>query len=278
MDIFEKINWQEVQTLSITWMVKIIGTIIILLVGKWIARKIANIVSKSMEKAKTDSTLIGFTSKLVYLTAMVFVITAALSQLGIETASIITIVGAAGLAIGLALQGALSNFAAGILIIFFRPFKIDDLLEVAGVVGTVRVIELFTTTIITLDNKTVIIPNAQLTGDKIINFTETEDIRIDLVFGVGYNDNIDEVKNICLEVMKEDKRILSEPAPFTGMLEHGESSVNYAVRPWVKAANYWPVYFDLHEKVKRKFDEQGITIPFPQRDVHIISENKQEEK
>ena len=278
MDILEKINWQEVQTLSITWMVKILGTIIILLVGKWIARKIAAIISKSMEKANTDSTIIGFTSKLVYLVAMVFVITAALSQLGIQTASIITIVGAAGLAIGLALQGALSNFAAGILIIFFRPFKIDDLLEVAGIVGTVRVIELFTTTVVTLDNKTVIIPNAQLTGDKIINFTETEDIRIDLVFGVSYNDNIDEVKNICLEIMKEDKRILSEPAPFTGMLEHGESSVNYAVRPWVKAAEYWPVYFDLHEKIKRKFDEQGISIPFPQRDIHIISENKQEEK
>lgn len=278
MDILEKINWQEVQTLSITWMVKILGTIIILLVGKWIARKIAAIISKSMEKANTDSTIIGFTSKLVYLVAMVFVITAALSQLGIQTASIITIVGAAGLAIGLALQGALSNFAAGILIIFFRPFKIDDLLEVAGIVGTVRVIELFTTTVVTLDNKTVIIPNAQLTGDKIINFTETEDIRIDLVFGVSYNDNIDEVKNICLEIMKEDKRILSEPAPFAGMLEHGESSVNYAVRPWVKAAEYWPVYFDLHEKIKRKFDEQGISIPFPQRDIHIISENKQEEK
>jgi len=139
------------------------------------------------------------------------------------------------------------------------------------------VIELFTSTIITLDNKTVIIPNAHLTSDKIVNYTETDDLRMDLVFGVGYADDIDEVKNVCLDLMKSDKRVLSEPAPFVGVLEHGESSVNFAVRPWVKAADYWDVYFDLHEKVKKSFDKKGISIPFPQRDVHIISNDKKDQ-
>ncbi|NQZ58129.1 MAG: mechanosensitive ion channel, partial [Lentisphaeraceae bacterium] len=190
------------------------------------------------------------------------------------TAAMIAVIGAAGLAVGLALQGALSNFAAGVLIIFFRPFKVGDLIETGGSLGYVRLIELFTTTIVTLDNKTGVIPNSQLTSDKIVNYTETKELRMDLVFGVSYEADIDEVKEVCMQIMQEEELILKSPAPFVGVLEHGESSVNFAVRPYVDAAHYWDVHFIMHEKIKKAFDKRGISIPFPQRDVHIISNDK----
>lgn len=248
----------------------VLGAIAILIIGKMIARGLAKVSRKAMEKSGSDRTLLTFVENLVYIGIMVFVILGALGVLGVPTASMVAAIGACGLAVGLAMQGALSNFAAGFLIIFFRPFKVEDLVEVAGEVGIVREIELFTTKVTTLDNKTVIIPNAQLTSGKIVNFTETDNLRIDLVFGISYSDNIDSVKEILYGLMKDDKRVLQDPAPFVGVVEHGESSINLVCRPWVNAENYWGVYFDMHENVKKAFDEKGVSIPFPQRDVHMI--------
>ena len=250
----------------------VLGAIAILIVGKILAGVFSRVARKAMEKSGSDKTLLTFVENLVYIGLMAFVILASLGVLGVPTASMVAAIGACGLAIGLAMQGALSNFAAGFLIIFFRPFKVGDLVEVAGEVGVVREIELFTTKITSLDNKTIIIPNAQLTSDKIVNFTETEDIRVDLTFGISYSDNIDKVKEILYGLMKEDERVLTEPAPFVGVVEHAESSINLVCRPYVKAENYWGVYFDLHENVKKAFDKEGISIPFPQRDVHLIKQ------
>lgn len=252
----------------------ILGAIAIFLIGKYVAKVVAKLVRKAMEKSGSDISLLGFVENLTYIVFMVFVILASLSTLGVPTASMVAAIGACGLAIGLAMQGSLSNFASGFLIIFFKPFKVNDLVEVAGEVGVVREIELFTTKITTLNHKTVIIPNAQLTGDKIVNFTETEQLRIDLEYGVSYGDDIDKVKEILYRLMKEDGRVLAEPACFVGVKSHGESSVNFACRPWVKAADYWDVYFDLNEKVKKAFDNEGVSIPFPQRDVHLIPQDK----
>jgi small conductance mechanosensitive channel len=222
-----------------------------------------------MTKSGTDETLIIFTKDLLIFVGYIFVIVAALNKLGVNTASAIAVIGAAGLAIGLAFQGALANFAAGCLIIIFRPFKVGDLIQAGGELGKVREIELFTTKMVTPDNKTVIVPNAQLTADKIINFTETDEIRLDLVFGVSYAADIDHVKKVIAQVLDSDKRILKNPAYFIGVKAHADSSVNFAVRPWVKADEYWNVFFSLQEEMKKAFDKENIEIPFPQRDVHI---------
>ncbi len=268
MEIMDK-----VKELLLGYGLNILWAIVIFVVGRWLVKFVAGLIRKGMRKAKTEETLIGFTYNLIYFIGLIFVIVAALAKLGIQTASMIAAIGAVGLAVGLSLQGALSNFAAGILIVVFRPFKVGDLVKVTGEVGTVREIELFTTKITTPDNKTVIIPNGMLTADKIVNITETEDLRVDLVFGTSYEDNIDHVKKVIDKVINADDRILKDPAPFIGMIEHADSSINYAVRPWVKAKNYWGVYFDLHENIKKAFDNEGISIPFPQRDVHIIQDS-----
>ncbi len=249
-----------------------VAALLIFFIGRWVVKLVARIVGRTMTKSGTDETLVIFTKDLLIFVGYIFVVIAALNKLGVNTASAIAVIGAAGLAIGLAFQGALANFAAGCLIIIFRPFKVGDLIQAGGEIGRVREIELFTTKMITPDNKTVIAPNAQLTADKIVNFTETEDIRIDLVFGVGYNADIDHVRKVISEVLDKDERILKEPAYFIGVSAHADSSVNFAVRPWVKATNYWPVYFALHEEIKKAFDKENIEIPFPQRDVHIKSD------
>lgn len=256
---------------------RVLAAILILLVGRFCAKVATNIAKKSMVKANIELTLITFFEKLIYLALLTIVIISALINLGVQEASMLAVLGAAGLAVGLALQGGLSNFASGVLIIFFRPFKVGDLVDAAGSLGVVRSIELFTSTIITLDNKTVIIPNAKLTSDKIVNLTETDELRMDLVFGASYHADIDKVKEVCMAVLKADKNVLSEPAPFVGVLEHGASSVNFAVRPWVKAEHYWDVFFNVQEQVKKKFDENNIEIPFPQRDVHLHTVEKSSE-
>jgi small conductance mechanosensitive channel len=254
----------------------ILFAIIILVVGKIVVKMGTKIACKAMSKAKQDETLVKFADNLIFCFGMVFVFIAALTKLGIPSASMVAAVGAAGLAIGLSLQGALSNFAAGVLIIVFRPFKVGDLIEAGGTIGTVREIELFTTKLVTWENKTAVMPNAILTADKIINYTETENLRVDMTFGCSYGDDNEKVKELLMNILKEDSRVLAEPAPFVAISGHGDSSINYAVRPYVLTADYWGVYFDVHEKVKKVFDEQGISIPFPQRDIHIISEPAKE--
>jgi len=248
---------------------KIVAAIAIFGIGRWVAKLLRNVSTKFMTKSKVDPTLVSFLGHVIYIALLTFVILAALGQLGIQTTSFIAIIGAAGLAVGLALQGSLSNFAAGVLMIIFRPFKVGDVIEGAGVLGTVEEIQIFTTQLLTPDNRTVIIPNAKLTSDNIINYTAKPARRVDLVFGVSYSDNIDKVKEVITSVLSEETRILKDPAPTIGLLEMADSSINFAVRPWVAPKDYWGVYFDINEKMKKRFDAEGISIPFPQRDVHI---------
>jgi small conductance mechanosensitive channel len=222
-----------------------------------------------MTKAEVDDTLISFVGNLTYIALLVFVIIAAINQLGIQTTSFIAVIGAAGLAIGLALQGSLANFAAGVLMIIFRPFKVGDFVEAAGVAGVVEAVQIFTTQLKTPDNKTIIIPNASVTGGSITNFSAKDTRRVDMVIGVGYGDDLKKVREILEDILAKDDRILKDPEPTIGVLELADNSVNFAVRPWVKTGDYWGVYFDVTETVKRRFDEEGISIPYPQRDVHL---------
>ena len=259
----------KLQELAVLYGIKIIIAVIIFIVGRWVAKALKNVVHRMMVKRNVETTLASFICNMSYITIMTIVIIAALNQIGIQTASLIAIVGAAGLAIGLALQGSLANFAAGFLMIIFRPFKQGDYVEGAGTQGTIEDIQVFTTQLKTLDNKTVIIPNAKLMGDNIINYSAKDTRRVDLVVGVSYGDNLQKVKQVLGDVLSKDNRILKDPPPTIAVLELGDSSVNFAVRPWVKTDDYWDVYFDLTENIKKRFDTEGISIPFPQRDVHL---------
>jgi small conductance mechanosensitive channel len=228
-----------------------------------------------MTKGKVDETLVKFVGNITYVVLIVIVVIAALNQLGVQTTSFIAIIGAAGLAIGLALQGSLANFAAGVLMIIFRPFKLGDYVEGAGAAGTVEEISIFTTHLKSPDNKTIIIPNAKITGDNIINYSAKDSRRLDLVFGVSYNDDLQKVKAVLYDILKNDDRILKDPAPTIGVLELADSSVNFAVRPWVRTGDYWTLFFDLKEKIKERFDAEGISIPFPQQDVHLYESRRE---
>jgi len=251
---------------------KVLGALVIFIVGRWVARLMRKLVRRLMDKAKADPTLVSFIGHLVYVLLMTFVIVAALGNLGVQTTSFIAVIGAAGLAVGLALQGSLANFAAGVLLIIFRPIKVGDFVEGAGQTGTVEEIGIFTTVIVTPDNRTVTIPNAKLTGDNIVNYTEKGTRRVDLVVGVSYGDDLKKVRKAIEEVLSKDDRILDDPAPTIGVVELGDNSVNFAVRPWCDAAEYWNVYFDTLEALKMHFDAKDISIPFPQHDVHMIEE------
>jgi small conductance mechanosensitive channel len=248
---------------------RVIAAIAIFVIGRLVAKGVRTVVQRMMRKAKVDETLLRFVGNLVYIALLSFIVIAALSQLGIQTTSFIAILGAAGLAVGLALQGSLANFAAGFLMIVFRPFRVGDYIEGAGVAGTVEEIQLFTTTMVTPDNKTVIIPNAKLTGDNIVNWTLKGTRRVDMVMGISYDDDIDKAKQIMRQVLDNDTRILKDPAPQIAMLELADSSVNFVVRPWVNATDYWGVFMETTENIKKAFDAGGITIPYPQRDVHL---------
>jgi small conductance mechanosensitive channel len=248
---------------------RVIAAIVILIVGRWVAKIIEKVIQKVMAGRKIDPTITPFTGNLTYIALLAFVIVAALGQLGIQTTSFIAVIGAAGLAVGLALQGSLSNFAAGFMMIIFRPFKLGDYIEAAGVAGTVEKIQIFTTQLLTPDNKTIIIPNAKLTEGNIVNWSAKGTRRVDLEVGIGYRDDIDKARNIISAVLSEEDRILMDPAATIAVSALADSSVNFVVRPWVVAADYWEVYFDLTEKIKKRFDAEGISIPFPQRDVHI---------
>jgi small conductance mechanosensitive channel len=250
---------------------KVVAAIAVLIVGRWIAKGLTGFTEKILNKRQVDPTIISFVANLTYIALLVFVVLAALGQLGIQTTSFIAIIGAAGLAIGLALQGSLSNFAAGFLMIIFRPFKVGDFIEGAGVSGTVEKIQIFTTQLKTPDNKTIIIPNAKLSGDNIVNFSVKGTRRVDFVFGIGYDDDIDKARKIITDVIENDARVLKDPPPRIAVMELADSSVNFVVRPWVKVPDYWDLWFDVTETVKKRFDAEGISIPFPQRDVHVYS-------
>jgi small conductance mechanosensitive channel len=249
--------------------VKILAALAIFIIGRWVVRYLRNLTSRVMEKRDVDPTLVKFVANMAYVALLTFVIIAALGMLGIQTTSFIAVLGAAGLAVGLALQGSLSNFAAGVLMIIFRPFKVGDFIEGAGVVGVVEEIQIFTTQLTTPDNKTIIIPNAKLTADNIVNYTVKGTRRADMVFGIGYEDDIDKARDIIVEILSKEERILKDPSPQVALSELADSSVNFVARPWVDAGDYWGVVFDVTEAVKKRFDAEGISIPFPQRDVHL---------
>ncbi len=248
---------------------RLLAAIVIFYVGKLLSKWLKRLVTRMMTRASVDPLIVSFTSSLVYMAMMVFVVVATLGQVGIQTTSFIAILGAAGLAIGLALQGSLSNFAAGFLLIIFRPFKVGDVIEAAGVTGKVDEIQIFTTTMKTPDNKTIIVPNAKLSGDNIINYSTQETRRVDMVVGVSYDADLKEVRSILTDIVNKDGRILKDPEPLIVVGELADSSVNFFVRVWVNSADYWGVYFDANETVKLRMDEAGIGIPYPQRDVHL---------
>ena len=249
--------------------VKILAALAVFIIGRWVVKYLGNLTRKVMEKRNLDPTLTKFVANLTYMTLLIFVVLAALGMLGIQTTSFIAVLGAAGLAVGLALQGSLSNFAAGILMIIFRPFKVGDFIEGAGVAGTVEEIKIFTTQLATPDNKTIIIPNAKLTADNIINYSAKGTRRADMAFGIGYGGDIDKTRDIILEILSKDERVLKDPPLQVAVSELADSSVNFVARAWVNAGDYWGVVFDATEAVKKRFDAEGISIPFPQRDVHL---------
>lgn len=249
--------------------VRILFALIIFFVGKWVAARLRDLVTAMMRRSNVDETLAGFASGATYILLMIFVLLAAISKLGIETTSFIAILGAAGLAVGLALQGTLANVGAAVLIIIFRPFKVGDFVEAGGATGTVEELNLFSTTISPVDNRTIIVPNSAIIGGNIINFSKKETRRVDLTFGIGYDDDLKLAKETLMALATADERVLQEPAPFVAVSELGDSSVNFVVRLWVKSGDYWGVHFDMIEKVKLTFDEKGISIPYPQMDVHL---------
>ena len=264
---------EEVVLLFTEYGLKVLAALAILLIGFWVAKGIKSLIQRLMGKRSLDPIIAAFVTKLVYVALLIFVVVAALNSVGINTTSFVAVVGAAGLAIGLALQGSLSNFAAGFLLIVFRFFKRGDYIEAAGTAGVVDSIHIFTTTLTTPDNKLVIVPNAKITSDNIVNYSAMATRRLDLVFGVSYSDDIDKVRGILKKIADADPRILKDPAPMIVISELADSSVNFILRVWVKTSDFWGVKFDTTEKGKKEFDAANVTIPFPQRDVHLFQES-----
>jgi small conductance mechanosensitive channel len=264
---------QSMLDVALQWLLNnylsLVMALLIFFIGKWVANLITKAARAIMLKAKMEQILVSFIARIINTVLIVFVVVAALTQLGIETTSLVALIGAAGLAVGLALKDSLQNFASGVMLISFRPFKAGDFVEVAGVSGVVERIAIFATTMRTGDNKEITVPNGSIYGGTIVNYSARPTRRVDMVFGIGYGDDLKKAKALIEKVLSEDERILKDPAPVVAVSELADSSVNFVVRPWVNSADYWPVYWDTHEKIKLTFDENGISIPFPQMDVHL---------
>ncbi len=252
--------------------IKVIAAIVILVVGIWLARRVESLFAKTLIKKEIDATLVKFFANILHGAIVVFVVVAAISKLGIETTSFAAVVASAGLAIGLALQGSLSNFAAGVLLILFKPFKVGDAIKAGGEMGAVVEIGLLATELKSFDNIKLVMPNSTIMSGAITNFSANPTRRIDMLIGVGYGDDLNKARQIILDLIKADERILQEPEPQVLVSNLGESSVDFVVRPWVNSPDFWATKCDLTQKIKEKFDEEGINIPFPQRDVHLIQE------
>jgi small conductance mechanosensitive channel len=269
MELSQDSIQQIINDYVIPYGLNLLFAITIFTLGKMLAKIISDLTKKLMLKAKVDDILVGFVSGIIKSLLMIFVIIAAVGQLGVDTTSMVAIIGAAGLAIGLSLQSSLQNFASGVMLIVFKPFTSGDFVEVAGISGVVEKITIFTTKMRSGDNKALIVPNGKIYGDVIVNYSAKETRRVDMIFGIGYDDDIKKAKQTLQQIVENDERILSDPAPLVAVSELADSSVNFVVRPWVKASDYWGVYFDTHEKVKLRFDEENISIPYPQMDVHL---------
>ena len=269
LSMLDKIDIQQlIETYVLPWGINIVMALAIFIVGKFIVNVITRFAKKLMSKAKVDNILINFIASIIKTVLLLFVVIAALDQLGVNTTSMIALIGAAGLAIGLALQGTLQNLASGVMLIIFRPFSDGDFIEAAGVSGVVEQIGIFSITMRTGDNREIIVPNGEIYGGTITNNSRRDTRRVDMVFGIGYDDDLLKAKDIIKKILSEDERILADPAPAVVVGELADSSVNFNVRPWCKTADYWGVYSDVHEKIKLTFDAEGISIPYPQMDIH----------
>ncbi len=247
----------------------ILTALAIFIIGRIVVGMVVSLLIKVMKKANVDDTLTSFIASIAKIFLLLVVIIAALESLGVNTTSMVAILGAAGLAIGLALQSSLSNFSSGVMLIIFRPFKSGDFIEAGGAIGVIEEIRIFNTLMKTGDNKSIIIPNSNIMGGNITNYSAKETRRVDMVFGIGYDDDLKKAKTLLEKMVAEDSRVLQDPAPVIAVSELADSSVNFIVRPWVKSADYWGLYWDFMEKVKITFDAEGISIPYPQQDVHM---------
>ncbi len=265
--------WNQVQSTGLEFAINVVIAIVIFVVGRIIARIISNGIRKLMNAQEVDQILQSFVGNLSYWMLMTFVIIAAISQLGIQTTSLIAIMGAAGLAVGLAMQGSLANFASGVLIVMFRPYRVGDYVEAAGIAGVVLQVQILTTVLKTGDNKQIIVPNGQIMGSIITNYSANETRRVDMVVGVSYNDDIDKVRATIKDIIDSDDRIFKDPECQIAVAELADSSVNFNVRPWVKTSDYGSVRLDFTEAVKKRFDKEGISFPFPQQDVHLYQKS-----
>ncbi len=265
--------WESVSTVGLDFAVKVLIALVIFYVGRIVARIVTKGLRNVMQSQDVDKILETFVCNLVYWALMIFVIIAAINQIGVQTTSLIAVMGAAGLAVGLALQGSLANFAAGVLIVIFRPYRVGDFVEAAGISGVVLQVQILTTILKTGDNKQIVVPNGQIMGSIITNYSANDTRRVDMTVGVSYDDDIDKVRNTIRELVDADERILNDPECLIAIAELADSSVNFAVRPWVKTADYWGVKFDLTEAIKKRFDKEGISFPYPQQDVHIYNTN-----
>jgi small conductance mechanosensitive channel len=257
------------QELIAAFGIKVITALVMLAAGRWLAKFLRSLTGRVMGKQKMDPTLVTFIGSLVYFAILTFTALAALAQLGIQTTSFIAVIGAAGLAVGLALQGSLANLAAGVLMLIFRPFKVGDYIAGAGVEGIVEEIHIFSTQLATFDNKAIIIPNAKLTGDNITNYTRKEKRRVDLVFAVGYGEDVEKAKRAIAGVLAGDARVLKDPPPTVAVQGIQDGKVEFAVRPWVRTDEFWDVFFDTNENIKKRFDAEGIRGPVPQLEARV---------
>ena len=258
---------------AVPWSINLVSALVIFVLGRWLAKLISNTIKRIMKKAATDEILISFIGNISYFALLVVVVIAALDRLGINTSSVLAVFAAAGLAVGLALKDSLSNFSAGVMLVLFKPFQAGDFVEAGGHSGVIERIRIFNTVMRTGDNREITIPNSQIYGSSIVNFSARDTRRIDLVFGIGYNDDIRKAKSLIEEAFQENGLILTDPKPVIMVLELADSSVNIAARPWVNSGDYWDVRANLLENVKAKFDANGISIPYPQQDVHIHQVN-----
>lgn len=269
-----ELNVEEYQklidTYAIPWGIRIIAALAIFFIGRFIAGLLVRLLKKVMSRAKLDQTIIEFLASILQAILTVVIVIASLEQLGVDTTSVLAIFAAAGLAVGLAFKDSLSNFASGIMLILFKPFKAGDFVEAAGISGVVETIRIFNTVMRTGDNREITVPNSKIYGDIITNFSARDTRRIDLVIGIGYDDSIASAKTIIEDIIQQDSRILTDPAPTIMLVELGESSIDIAVRPWVNSGDYWTVRADLLQNIKERFDTQGISIPYPQCDVHLF--------
>lgn len=265
----------KIQYYAVLYGLNLLAAIVIFIVGRWLAQFLSRLIENIMLNAKVDKTLALFIRHLVNVGMMAFVIIAAFNKLGIETTSVVAVIGAAGLAVGLALQGSLANFAAGVMLILFKPFSVGDAIEGGGTSGTVEEIQIFSTILTGPDNRKIVVPNSKLTGDIITNYSAVERRRIELVFSISYADDMQKAKEVLLNLLRSDARVLKDPAPFVAVKELAANSVDLICRPWVKPEEYWNVYFDLVEKGKLAIEKNGMSIPFPQRDVHLYSRDTQ---